>query len=70
MTLFYNPSVMGGGWTRIGSPPKPFEADLRRNGNRWVVLNATPLKGSCLRVDRPKVPLQGFSGEPILVLNE
>ena len=65
-----NRSMMGGGWTRIGSLPKLCEADLWRKGNRWVVLNAISIKVSSFRVDRPKVPLQGFSGEPILVLND
>jgi hypothetical protein len=61
---------MGGGWTRMGSPPKSCEADLSRKGCRRVVLHAIFLWVSSLRVDRPKVPLQGFSRESILILNE
>ena len=34
-------SVMGGGGTRMGSPPKPCQADLSREGYRQVVLNTT-----------------------------
>jgi hypothetical protein len=69
--LYRNRSVMGGGWTRMGvSPPKSREADLSRKGCRQVVLNAISLWVSSFRVDRPKVPLQGFSREPILILNE
>jgi hypothetical protein len=63
-----NPSVTGGDWTRIDSPPKLCEADLSRKGNQQVVLNEISLKVSSLRVHRSKVPLQGFSGEPILIL--
>jgi hypothetical protein len=43
-----NRSVMGGGWTRMGSPPKPCQADLSREGNRQVVLNAISLGVSSL----------------------
>jgi hypothetical protein len=50
MKLGGNPSVKGGDWIRIGSPPKPCEADLLRKGNRQVVLDAISLKVSNLRV--------------------
>jgi hypothetical protein len=39
---------MGGGWTRMGPPPKPCEADLLREGNRQVVLNVISLRVSNL----------------------